>query len=169
MATCFCQIETTGPSAAYYLIWHVTAIQSSHSRGPHVTHTLSGKDKKIILAGRYHIQACENKRRSISRYPSSLPLFRIFAVMKAVLIGLAGHAGLLGIAAVSSFGLLSNRNIFNNQSTASLDSVSVSNSTSNCTSYAVQSGDTCETIFYKTNATYAQLLRWNPDLSPSCK
>ncbi|KAJ4158134.1 uncharacterized protein LMH87_008674 [Akanthomyces muscarius] len=71
-------------------------------------------------------------------------------------------AGLLGLAAAS------NEYVLNNQSTATFNSASVANSTSNCTLYTVQSGDSCETVFYKTNATYAQLLRWNPKLSPSC-
>ncbi|EGX92283.1 LysM domain protein, putative [Cordyceps militaris CM01] len=71
-------------------------------------------------------------------------------------------AGLLGLAAAS------NEHVFNNQSTATFNCASVANSTSNCTLYTVQSGDSCETVFYKTNATYAQLLRWNPKLSPSC-
>ncbi|KAJ4152983.1 hypothetical protein LMH87_009498 [Akanthomyces muscarius] len=37
-----------------------------------------------------------------------------------------------------------------------------------CTLYTPKSGDTCQDIFQHTNATYAQLLRWNPTLDPSC-
>ncbi|KAK1840378.1 hypothetical protein CCHR01_16987 [Colletotrichum chrysophilum] len=40
--------------------------------------------------------------------------------------------------------------------------------TGGCEAYSVQAGDTCASIATSTNATYAQIISWNPDITLEC-
>ena len=42
------------------------------------------------------------------------------------------------------------------------------NLASNCTLYTVQSGDTCLSIAWANNVSYAQLVTWNSDINAQC-